>query len=44
MIIYAMLLVAVCIVNASFGQTNIDYAMRNYNEWFSCILYNGLIN
>ena len=38
MIIYAMLLVAVCIVNASFGQTNIDYAMRNYNEWFSCIL------
>ena len=38
MTIYAMLLVAVCIVNASFGQTNIDYAMRNYNEWFSCIL------
>lgn len=36
--IYGLLLIIVCVINAYFGKSNIDYAMRNYNEWISCVI------
>ena len=36
-VIFVIASTLTCYINYLFGKNNIDYALRNLNEWFSCI-------